>query len=113
MTATPTLAIPSIYITLGEHFPYPNPSKGNEVKIRYQIIKGLAKTVNIYFYTLGDRKFDTVKNANIGEGWHEIIWRPKKKLASGMYYYVIEADNGKAGGLNKKAVSQGAVVVIK
>ncbi|PKL91433.1 MAG: endoglucanase [Candidatus Goldiibacteriota bacterium HGW-Goldbacteria-1] len=113
ITATPTSEIPSVYITVGEHFPYPNPSKGNEIKIRYQIIKGLAKTVNIHFYTLADRKFDTIKENNIGIGWHEVLWKPKKKLASGMYYYVIEADNGKFGGLNKKAIKQGAVVVIK
>ncbi|MBN2754873.1 MAG: glycoside hydrolase family 9 protein [Candidatus Goldbacteria bacterium] len=113
MTPTPTAEIPSVYITVGEHFPYPNPSKGNEIKIRYQITKGLAKTVNIHFYTLADRKFDAIKENNKGIGWHEVLWKPKKKLASGMYYYVIEADNGKFGGLNKKDLKQGAVVVIK
>lgn len=113
MTPTPTSEIPSVYITMGEHFPYPNPSKGDGVKIRYQIIKGLAKTVNIHFYTLADRKIDTIKENNKGIGWHEVMWKPKKKLASGMYYYVIEADNGKFGGLNKKDIKQGAVVVIK
>jgi len=109
---TPTISA-NTRITIGEHFPYPNPSNGRNVVIRYQIKTGFAKNVKIHIYTLGDRKIDLLKDSDSAPGYHDVIWKPEFTLSNGMYYYIIEADNGRTGDKLKRDVVQGAIVVLK
>jgi hypothetical protein len=111
-TVTPTISA-NTRITIGEHFPYPNPSNGRNVAIRYQIKTGFAKNVKIHIYTLGDRKIDMIKDSDSAPGFHDVLWRPKQQLSNGMYYYILEADNGRTGDKLKRDIVQGAIVVLK
>lgn len=111
-TVTPTISA-NTRITIGEHFPYPNPSNGRNVTIRYEIKTGFAKNVKIHIYTLGDRKIDMIKDSDSAPGFHDVLWRPKYQLSNGMYYYILEADNGRTGDKLKRDVVQGAIVVLK
>jgi hypothetical protein len=111
-TVTPTISA-NIRITIGDHFPYPNPSNGRSVNLRYEIKTGFAKNVKIHIYTLGDRKIDTIKDSDSAPGLHDVLWRPKQRLSNGMYYYILEADNGRTGDRLKRDTVQGAIVVLK
>ena len=110
-TVTPTATITPTYIIdrieLNSHKTFPNPSKGDEMRFRYNIT-GYAKKVKVSIYTFAGRKFDVIEESEKYSGDHTIVWVPKKPLANGMYHYILELELD-----DKKQRDIGSFVVIR
>lgn len=95
---------------LGEVYVYPNPAKGGKVPT-FHVEAGLADTVKIRVYTVaGQLVHERVLTGNpqiVGTAYaYEYFWAGR--IASGVYYYNIEAE--KAG---KKLNAKGKFAVVR
>ena len=107
ITLTPTAVARFVNITSWKTFPDPCNGR-SRITFSYDLT-GFANKVTITLYSFGDRKFRMLTAVNQPAGTDTLEWTPEKTLANGLYYYAIEAVNGK----HDPVRHVGAFVVIK
>jgi hypothetical protein len=93
MTPTQTSTPSPKFVEVSQWLSFPNPTDGKKITFRCDI-HGFADKLVINVYTFGERKIYSAAEANVAQGIYTKEWVPSMKLASGLYYYTIEATNG-------------------
>ncbi len=100
-TAAPTLA-PTPAVEEGSSIAYPQPARGS-ITFSYKLTEA-ATAVNIYVYNLKGSQVAAFE-AGAGIAGQNFDTFDTSKFSSGVYFYMIVADNA-AGGVTKQKLSK-------